>query len=397
MHDYGNELQIQARLAYLSNHIEQMQWELARLSREAQLNNAGMTAIRKYLLNSDAQLQVQKAVADLLGQLDAQKDELEALAKTVTKLSRTQFKANTLSEAKDQQLAGTLNFLKELADHREDAAAEQRQDEQERLLEAQTRARGEVAADFLPILDGIDMALEHRPELPAARPEPQAPLVPRPPQAVLDPPAGFLHKIFHHEPKRAAPEAPPAEPQAAQAEQTLAEWHRAITGWLKGLEIVRHRFLTLLEYEGIERIPDVGSRFDPRLHVAIGTERRSDVADGVIVAVVRKGYRQRDRILRYAEVIVAQSAAVAAAAAVAETMVAEATVQPPAATEPHAEPAAADGARAESPAPSTPGEPQDAERAGDDDFTTFTDSPDELIETDENEQRVRGREDDVYG
>ena len=307
MHDHGNELQVQTRLAYLNNQIEQMQWELARLSRETQVSNASITAVRKYLLNSDAQLQIHKTSADLLAQLDAQQDDIEGLAKTIKKLSRTQFKANTLSESKDQQLAETLNFLKELANKREGITSEQQQRDHERLMEAQSRARGEVAADFLPILDGIEMALEHRLEFPVMPPEPEESPEPVVVPGIPEPSPGFLHKIFHHENKQPVPEPSPVVPRRSQSKQTLQEWHAAMNGWLKGLEIVRDRFLTLLEYEGIERIPDVGSSFDPHRHVAVDTEERADVADGTIVAVIRKGYMQHERILRYAEVIVAKA------------------------------------------------------------------------------------------
>ena len=315
MHDHGNELQVQTRLAYLNSQIEQMQWELARLSREAQVSNASITAVRKYLLNSDAQLQIHKTSADLLTQLDAQQDDIEGLGKTIKKLSRTQFKANTLSESKDQQLAETLNFLKELVNKREGITTEQQQRDHERLMEVQTQARGEVAADFLPILDGIEMALEHRIEFPVMPPEPEEPPAPVVVPEEPEPSPGFLRKIFHHESKQPAPESPPesplaaspAKPKRSRSNQTLQEWHAAMAGWLKGLEIVRDRFLTLLEYEGIERIPDVGNSFDPHRHVAVDTEERTDMEDGTIVAVIRKGYMQHERILRYAEVIVAKA------------------------------------------------------------------------------------------
>jgi molecular chaperone GrpE len=83
--------------------------------------------------------------------------------------------------------------------------------------------------------------------------------------------------------------------------------HETITGWLRGLEIIRERFLRLLEREGIERIPDINQRFDPHLHVAVDTEERTDVAENTIVSVIRKGYIYNDRVLRYSEVIVAKS------------------------------------------------------------------------------------------
>ena len=77
-----------------------------------------------------------------------------------------------------------------------------------------------------------------------------------------------------------------------------------VEAWLQGLEMVRTRFLALLATADIYPIEAEGQPFDPRLHLAMATESRADVPDGTVVAVLRKGYRQRDRVLRYAEVAV---------------------------------------------------------------------------------------------
>jgi hypothetical protein len=77
-----------------------------------------------------------------------------------------------------------------------------------------------------------------------------------------------------------------------------------VEAWLQGLEMVRTRFLALLATAGIYPMEAEGQPFDPRLHLAMATESRSDAPDGTVVAVLRKGYRQRDRVLRYAEVAV---------------------------------------------------------------------------------------------
>lgn len=78
--------------------------------------------------------------------------------------------------------------------------------------------------------------------------------------------------------------------------------------WLEGIEIVHHRVHTILEKNHIESIPSVGHPFDPRLHMAVDVQHRSDVAPNTIVEEQRKGYRRGDQILRYAEVVVAKPA-----------------------------------------------------------------------------------------
>ena len=85
--------------------------------------------------------------------------------------------------------------------------------------------------------------------------------------------------------------------------QTISD---ATTAWLQGLALVRDRFVSLLAGEGIQAIDALHQAFDPRLHVAVETETRSDVPPDTVVRVLRKGYRQSDRVLRYAEVVVAR-------------------------------------------------------------------------------------------
>ena len=51
-----------------------------------------------------------------------------------------------------------------------------------------------------------------------------------------------------------------------------------------------------------------GQLFDPHLHPAMTTDSRAGVPDAAVVAVLREGYRQRGRVLRYAEVSVNQAA-----------------------------------------------------------------------------------------
>ena len=69
---------------------------------------------------------------------------------------------------------------------------------------------------------------------------------------------------------------------------------------------MRDRFAALLAQEQIQPLPALGQPFDPRLHLAIEAETRSDAPPNTVVRVLRQGYRQRQRVLRYAEVVVAR-------------------------------------------------------------------------------------------
>jgi len=75
----------------------------------------------------------------------------------------------------------------------------------------------------------------------------------------------------------------------------------------QGVEMVRRQFLSKLEGFGVKRIESEGRPFDPALHEAISTvPAASPDQEGVIVGVVRHGYRIGDDVLRPASVAVAK-------------------------------------------------------------------------------------------
>lgn len=76
---------------------------------------------------------------------------------------------------------------------------------------------------------------------------------------------------------------------------------------LKGVELVRDQFLAKLDGFGVKRIASEGAPFDPELHEAISAVPAADPAqDGVVIGVVRNGYRIGDEVLRPALVAVAK-------------------------------------------------------------------------------------------
>jgi molecular chaperone GrpE len=78
---------------------------------------------------------------------------------------------------------------------------------------------------------------------------------------------------------------------------------------LEGIEMVRRLFLAKLEGFGVKRIEADHQPFDPALHEAISTvPTQSPDQDGVVVGVVRSGYRIGDEVLRPAAVAVAKHA-----------------------------------------------------------------------------------------
>jgi molecular chaperone GrpE len=77
---------------------------------------------------------------------------------------------------------------------------------------------------------------------------------------------------------------------------------------IQGVDMVRRQFLTKLESIGVRPIESNGAQFDPSLHEAVSTvPASSPEQDGTIIGVVRQGYRIGDEVLRPAAVAVAKS------------------------------------------------------------------------------------------
>lgn len=72
--------------------------------------------------------------------------------------------------------------------------------------------------------------------------------------------------------------------------------HRDVVGPL------RHLLDTAVGQVGLERLDPQGDRFDPTLHEAVEREPDEELAEPVVVEVLRPGYRLGDRLLRPAAV-----------------------------------------------------------------------------------------------
>ncbi len=75
----------------------------------------------------------------------------------------------------------------------------------------------------------------------------------------------------------------------------------------KGMRMVYENLRTALQTVGLEEIAAEGQAFDPYVHDCVQQVEDSDLKDGVVKEVVRKGYRLQDRILRPAQVIVVRN------------------------------------------------------------------------------------------
>lgn len=75
----------------------------------------------------------------------------------------------------------------------------------------------------------------------------------------------------------------------------------------EGIEMVLRNFLKVLESEGIESIDPVGEPFDPTYAEAIMASPAEEGEEkGMVKTVCLKGYMRKDKVLRFAQVVVTQ-------------------------------------------------------------------------------------------
>jgi molecular chaperone GrpE len=77
-------------------------------------------------------------------------------------------------------------------------------------------------------------------------------------------------------------------------------------GFAKGMELICKQLSDILVKNGVEEIPSLGEDFDPSLHHAVMMEETEAYESGKVSAVLGKGYKLRDRVIRPTTVKVSQ-------------------------------------------------------------------------------------------
>ncbi|MEW5956970.1 MAG: nucleotide exchange factor GrpE [Chloroflexota bacterium] len=180
---------------------------------------------------------------------------LEELTEQVRKLAKTQFKANTLQETQLAQQQEVVGGLQRSLEQQEKRLTELTQQQQQAIEQAQL----EVIKTLLPVIDSLETAFDLGRRQVLRLPMP-------------------------------------------------ATTRRAVIGWLDGIRLARLRLLDILKNYRVTPIPTIGEPFDPNRHVAVAADATARAADGLIVGEDRRGYTAPDRVLRFAEVVVARSA-----------------------------------------------------------------------------------------
>ena len=76
--------------------------------------------------------------------------------------------------------------------------------------------------------------------------------------------------------------------------------------WKEGMELIRHKLMSILEKEGVRRIEALGEKFNPVLHEAVAPHPTDTAPEDTVVGVQQHGYTLNGSLLRPARVTVAR-------------------------------------------------------------------------------------------
>lgn len=79
-----------------------------------------------------------------------------------------------------------------------------------------------------------------------------------------------------------------------------------VSKYLTGFQIMYQNFVGILQKFGVEEINRVGQVFDPKLEQAMVADSDSSQPDEVVLEVLLKGYKLKDRVIRPASVKINQ-------------------------------------------------------------------------------------------
>ena len=95
-------------------------------------------------------------------------------------------------------------------------------------------------------------------------------------------------------------------PVADNFERALAMENEDNKEFLKGFRMIYQSIRDILDKNEVTEISDKDVEFDPAIHQAVLTEKVDGVKEGLVIDVLQKGYKYKDRILRPAMVKVSE-------------------------------------------------------------------------------------------
>lgn len=75
----------------------------------------------------------------------------------------------------------------------------------------------------------------------------------------------------------------------------------------KGVQMIFDQLMQTLSAMGVEEIDAMGKPFDPELHNAVSRVEDENFDDNIVCQVYQKGFKLKDKVIRHAMVVVANS------------------------------------------------------------------------------------------
>ena len=88
--------------------------------------------------------------------------------------------------------------------------------------------------------------------------------------------------------------------------QAASSTNPEVTKYLTGFQMMHQNMMSILEKFGVTEIDRVGEIFDANLEQALVAENNPDLEDEVVIEVLQKGYKLKDRVIRPASVKINQ-------------------------------------------------------------------------------------------
>ncbi len=96
--------------------------------------------------------------------------------------------------------------------------------------------------------------------------------------------------------------------KTAQTSDQSTELNTMVKSAYDGVSLIRQSLLDVLERQAVTPIETLGQPFDPQHMNAMGRESSPDASPNTVIKEILKGYCWQDRVLREAQVIVADVA-----------------------------------------------------------------------------------------
>ncbi len=74
--------------------------------------------------------------------------------------------------------------------------------------------------------------------------------------------------------------------------------------YVKGIAMIEDQLRAVLAQAGLKKIDAVGEKFDPAIHCAVFQQESKDYPPGTVIAEAEKGYMLQDKIIRHPKVVV---------------------------------------------------------------------------------------------